>query len=313
MDFVATLTINPAVDLSTSVAEVTPAHKMRCGTGRRDPGGGGINVARVISRLGGRVTALFPAGGMGGQLLCEQLDRENVPRCTVNIAGETREDFTILEANSGKDYRFVLPGPVVQEPEWRACLRLIEELPEKPELIVASGSLPPGVPDDFYARVAMLAKKIGAKLALDTSGTALAAALQEGVYLVKPSLRELEELTRDSFADGEAMVRACAVLIKSGQAENVTLTLGEGGALLTTASGSYSAPALPVKPVSAVGAGDSFFGCMVWSLAQGMGLVEAFRYGMAGGTAAVLNPGTELCHAEDVRRLFGKICISQLS
>ena len=312
MHSVVTLTVNPAIDLCTAVDEILPLHKLRCAAGRRDPGGGGINVARVVRRLGGEVTAVFPVGGPTGQSLCSLVEREKVSTRTVHVAGETREDFTVVENKSGKDYRFILPGPTLHESEWLACLDTVGELPDKPDFIVASGSLPPGVPDDFYARLARLAKQSGAKLVLDTSGPALAAALREGVYLVKPSRRELQELVHEPLSDGAALIRASRALVQDGQAQIVALTLGQDGALLTTSGDAYRAPALPIRALSAVGAGDSFLGCMVWSITQGMGLAEAFRYGMAGGAAAVSNPGTELCHAEDARRLYGKVCVVQL-
>lgn len=312
MQSVATLTINPAIDCCTAVEEIRPHVKLRGMAAWREPGGGGINVARVIRRLGGQVTAVFPVGGSTGQLLRALVEREKVLSRTVDICGDTREDFTIVEKGSGKDYRFVQPGPTLHEAEWRACLDAIDQLPERPDFIVASGSLPPGVPDDFYARLAHLANTSGMKLVLDTSGPALAAALREGVYLVKPSRRELEELVNEQLADGKALIRASRTLVEKGQAEVVALTLGRGGALMMTRDEACRAPALPIRPVSAVGAGDSFLGSMIWSIAQGMGLAEAFRYGMAAGSAAVCHPGTELCQADDIRGLYGKVTVVEL-
>jgi len=192
---ILTVTPNPAIDLSASTQTVTPEHKLRCTDVRRDPGGGGINVARVLTRFGVRCRALYPAGPVLGRLLRQLLDDEGVSSIPVEIAGETRESFTVLEHASGREYRFVLSGPQLQRSEWQACLDAVATLPEAPAWVVASGSLPAGVPDDFFARLARAARARGARMVLDTSGPPLAAALEEGVYLSKPNLRELRELT----------------------------------------------------------------------------------------------------------------------
>ena len=307
MTFVLTLTTNPAIDISASTEHVVPIRKLRCTAMRRDAGGGGINVARVVRRLGSESRAIFPTGGPTGELLLRLVERENVRNIAIKIAEETREDFTILEERSGNQYRFVLPGPALAEHEWRACLGALEQIDKLPPLVVASGSLPPGVPDDFYAEVARTAKARGSKLVLDTSGKPLAAALKESVYLIKPNLRELQELVNAGLADQNAWLEACRQLVKTGRAEVVVLTLGEKGALLVTRELAHRAHAPDMRPISAVGAGDSFVGGMVWSLAAGDNLLEAFRYGVAAGSAAVLNPGTELCHAPDVMRLYEQI------
>lgn len=304
MESIVTLTANPAIDICTAAEEIAPTRKLRCTAARRDAGGGGINVARVARRLGSEVAAIYPAGGATGALLERLVEREGVRSVAIVVAEETREDFTVLEQKSGYQYRFVLPGAPLAEPEWQACLDALKAMVKLPPFVVASGSLPPGVPDDFYARAARIAKAGGAKMILDTSGKALAAALQGGVYLVKPSLRELQELTHAPLSDQAERLSACRGLIESGGAEAVALTLGASGALLVTRDAAHLAPAPPVEPVSAVGAGDSFVGGMVFSLAAGHGIADAFRYGVAAGSAAVLNPGTELCHAGDVRRLY---------
>ena len=311
MPAIVTITPNPAIDISTSVEEVAPVRKLRCLAARRDPGGGGINVARVVQRLGGEVSAIYPAGGSTGQLLHRLVEREGVRGLTIEISEETREDFTVLEEESGKQYRFILPGAPMREGEWRACLEAVREAGAA-RFLVASGSLPPGVPDDFYAHVARIAKEQGSKLVLDTSGPALAVALREGVYFVKPNLRELRELTPAPLADEAAWITASRSLVESKQAQVVALTLGHHGALITTANETLYAAGLDIQPASTVGAGDSFLGAMVHGLAAGMSLVEASRYGVAAGSAALLNPGTELCHAQDVQRLYAQTCVRQL-
>ena len=307
MTDILTLTMNPALDLATSTATVTDTHKLRCSAPLRFPGGGGINVARVLQRLGADCLALYPVGGVQGQQLRQLLDHEQVRSCCVEIAGETRQSFSVLETSSGREYRFVLPGPTLAPAEWQACLDRFSALDAPPRYLVASGSLPPGVPADFYARLARLARARGTRVVLDTSGPALAEALQEGVYLVKPSLRELRQLTGQPLAD-EAQWRAAAQqLVASGQAELVALSLGAQGALLVSAEQSWRAPALAQQVLSATGAGDSFVGAMVWALNREAGLAEAFRYGVAAGSAALLSAGTGLCSKADVERLYAEV------
>jgi 6-phosphofructokinase 2 len=312
MTDIVTLTINPTIDVSTSVDRVSPTRKLRCTEARRDPGGGGINVARVIKRLGGSVSAVYPAGGDTGLLLRHLLDAEGIESLPIAIAEETRIAFTVAEDATHKQYRFVLPGPAIEEKAWRAALDVLGAIKPVPRFIVASGSLPPGVPHDFYATAARIAKQRGARFVLDTSGPALDAALKEGVYLVKPNLRELRELVGASPADDAALVAACRNLVRDRRAEVVALSLGQRGALLVTPSETLRGEAPRVEVVSAVGAGDSFLGAMVWRLAAGGRVEEAFRYGVAAGSAAVLRPGTDLCQPADVKRFFPQVAVKEV-
>jgi 6-phosphofructokinase 2 len=223
------------------------------------------------------------------------------------IAEETREDITVLERLTGRQYRFVLPGPQLTEPEWRACLDAFTSLDQRVRFVIGSGSLPPGVPDEFYGLVAQRLKQAGRKFIVDTSGAPLKTALEVGVYLIKPSLREFRALMDQSLDSHSELIAACRSLVQSGPVEIVALTLGEQGALLVTHDQVLGAPALPIKPVSVVGAGDSFLGAMIWSLASGHSLPTSFRYGMAAGSAALLEPGTELCCWENVERLLDSV------
>lgn len=304
MPNIVTVTINPAIDVSTSVERLEPSAKLRCGPGRRDAGGGGVNVARVVRRLGGDVLAIFPAGGLPGEMLIRLLGAEAVPTIAIPITGETREDFTILERSTGREYRFVLEGPHLSWSEWRACLDAAIKPGDGPAIIVASGSLPPGVPEDFHARLANNARAAGDRMVLDASGPALAGALKEGVYLIKPNLRELKDLTGRPLSSENERLAAAREIIAKGGAELVALTLGEEGALLVAADRAWRAAAMAILPVSSVGAGDSFLGGMVQALAAGQPLEDAFRQGVAAGSAALLSPGTTLCDAKDVRRLL---------
>jgi 6-phosphofructokinase 2 len=282
---------------------VVPTHKLRCGDTLHDAGGGGINVARVITRLGGACTALCPTGGSAGHWLEKRMRDEGLHSVFLPIADETRVSFTVHEHSTGAEFRFVLSGPTLTESEWAACLGAIETLAHLPAVVVASGSLPPGVPTDFYARLAAIVRSRGSRLVLDSSGPALAAGVAAGVYLVKPNLSELRDLTQRPL-DTPAQWRAAAqALVDEGRADVVALTLGEQGALLVTRDGAWGAQALPITVASSVGAGDSFVGALVWALQRGESLPDAFTWAVAAGSAALLTPGTGLCLVDDVERL----------
>ena len=309
---VVTLTMNPAIDAWVSVERVLPFHKLRCSDARRDPGGGGINVARVLKRFGADVTAIYPNGGGLGQLLRRLVDQEGLSGLAVPIANETREDFTVFETSTGSQFRFVLPGPHLAEHEWSACLAMLGRLQGGMRFVVGSGSLPPGVPDDFYGRLAQMAKRVGSKVVIDSAGPPLRAALEAGVYLIKPSLNEFRSLMGEPLETQGDRIRACRSLVERGKVEIVALTLGEQGALLVTRDQVLSAQALAITPVSVVGAGDSFLGGLIWSLASGHPVETALRYAMAAGSAALLAPGTELCLREDIERLVNDVKVQTI-
>lgn len=313
MAVILTLTPNPAIDVATSVERLEPARKLRCSPERRDPGGGGINVARVAHRLGAETFAIYPSGGIVGQLLERLIHGEGVRSVIVSVHGETREDFTVLDETTHQEYRFVLPGPHLSDVEWMKCLKALAAIEVRPDFVCASGGLPPGAPDNFYARVAEIVASWGVRFALDTSGPALRAALHERIHLIKPNLRELADLTGAALDDETARLAACRALIAQGRTEIVALTLGEEGAMLVTATEAWRAGALAIEPVSTVGAGDSFLGALIWALASKMSLEDAFRHGAAAGAAALLAHGTELARAADIRRLLPKVAVEKVA
>lgn len=299
---IATLTVNPAIDLSFETERIFHTHKMRGGQERHDPGGGGINVARVFIRLGGNARCFYLSGGAAGAALDHLLDLHQLVRCRIPIAGETRISTAILEQSSAKEYRFSTSGPLVSRAEWEECLQRLSRA--QGDYIVASGSLPPGVPDDFYDRVARMAAKRGARTILDSSGRGLAGGLSgSGVFLVKPSLGELRALTGEPLEDDRKVAEAAAALVRRGAAKYVAVSMGHDGAMLVSASGTLRLPAIGVEAASSVGAGDSFVAGMVFALSSGRDMADAFRYGLAAGAAAVLTPGTSLAYPADIERL----------
>ncbi len=305
MTMIATLTMNPAIDLSCRVEHVSPNQKLRCRAVRRDPGGGGINVSRAVSELGGSSKAIYPAGGSTGDRLRQLL--EGTPRLdqrSIPVKEPMRENVIVAEERSEQQYRFGMPGAELAESEWRACLSAVGEVDEL-GFLVASGSLPPGVPSDFYARVANQANEIGVRLILDTRGEPLRRAVRDGVYLLKPNLRELAEMfEEDGQIEGEDHQEELVQrILDNGWSDVVVLSLGASGVLLASRDGKQRlrSPTVPIR--SRVGAGDSMVAGIVHALATGKSIAEAVRLGVAAGAAAVTTPGTQLCRREDVERL----------
>jgi 6-phosphofructokinase 2 len=310
MSRIVTLTLNPALDVFTSTGRIVESHKLRCEAPRFDPGGGGINVARAARRLGAGTLAVFPAGGATGEHLHALLQGEQVPCRRIAIAGETRESFSVKEASSGREFRFVLPGPTLSAAELQACITACAEEAGEGDWLVASGSLPPGAAPDVYARLAAATQ---AQLAVDTSGGALVAALAQGVALVKPSLRELRELTGEALPAQADWLAACRALVVRGQARMVALSLGAQGAMLVTRECALRAPGLPVPVASSIGAGDSFLAGLLVALQGTTDLREAFATAIAAGAAALLEPGTALCRPEAVARLREQVVVSDVA
>lgn len=303
MTRIVTLTVNPALDLTVGVDRLVADHKMRTGDPLVAPGGGGVNVARAAHRLGADVLAVLTSGGPSGERHRTLLQAEGVPTRVIPIADETRENIAIDEAESGAQYRLVLPGPELGEPEWRDCLDAVAAEIGPGDVVVGSGSLPPGVPDDLYARLARRARASGATVVVDASGPALAAALDEGVDLVKPSRRELEEHVGRALATEADQEEAAAELVAAGRARSVALSLGADGAVLVTPDGTVRGAAIAVPRRSTIGAGDSFLAALVVRIAAGDPPAAALDWALAAGAAATLRAGTELCEPEDVERL----------
>jgi 6-phosphofructokinase 2 len=302
---IVTLTLNPTIDGSASTDIVQPLRKIRTSDERYHPGGGGINVARVIGELGGKAHALYLAGGATGAILDDLLRMSGIETQRITIKGYTRIAHTVFERSSGQEFRFVPEGPAVSAEEWDQCLAALETLDF--DYVVASGSLPRAMPASAFARVVDIADRKNARVVLDTSGPALRHTLEKGVFLIKPNLRELEELTGYELPNTAVQVSAARILIAANVAQIVALTLGSDGALLVSNDETWSAEVPPVIARSAVGAGDSFVGGATLALAQGKSLRVALASGVAAGTAAVLAPGGGLSQRDDIERLYAEL------
>ena len=202
------------------------------------------------------------------------LEQEGVAHHPVAISGLTRESLAVEELEGGKQFRFIVPGPELSRSDQERCLDQLTAAASGAQCIVASGSLPPAVPDEFSRRVGELAWLQSKRFVLDTSGAALKR-VGPGIYLLKPSLRELADLTEREIRTPHDEERAARQLVEQGRSEIVIVSLGAEGALLATANGCERFAAIPVKARSTVGAGDSMLAGVVLGLSRGLPLRDA--------------------------------------
>ena len=299
---IVTLTVSPALDKTTHFAGLVPEQKIRCQEPTYDAGGGGINVSKAIARLGGESLAVFTSGGSAGIKIKELLDKESIQYKTIETQSWTRESFVAVDDNTNSQYRFSFPGTPITPFEKDKIIQIIEGI--KSSFLVISGSLNEDLPLNFYQQIADLAIKSGSKIIVDTSGDALKKVLETGVYLIKPNVGELAKLIGVEKLETEEVKAAARQIISKGGAEIVVVSLGPQGAVLVTKDFYDFVPAPNVLKKSTVGAGDSMVGAMVWALSQNKSLKEVIRWGVACGSAATMNEGTQLFKLDDAKRLF---------
>lgn len=309
---IVTLTMNPALDVSTDVDRVTPGEKLRCGPTVLDPGGGGINVSRVVHRLGGQTEAIYLAGGIIGASYAELVAAEGFPAHRVAIVGTTRESFTVSETSTGEQYRFVLTGPSLTDGEVTSAIEAVTSRVAEGDWLVASGSLPPGVPLDFYGDLADTLRALGVKVVVDTVEPWLSPAAGRGLFLLKPSRHEVEDFLGEALPTLADQVRGAREMRQRTGAWQVAMSLGSEGAVLDTAEGTWRATVPRVDAVSTVGAGDSFLGGLLVGFQAGESAERALARAVAAGTATAMTPATKLCDPAEVERLLGLVETSTL-
>lgn len=308
MKKIVTLTINPAIDKSTTVAGITPYTKLRCTAPAFEAGGGGINISKVIHELGETSTCMYLAGGPTGDFINKILKEAKIKQRIVPISGWTRENLAVMDTTNNQQYRFGMPGPDVTEDECQKTLNQLDRLLIAGDFLVASGSLSPHMPNDFYAKVATLTKSKKVKFVLDSSGEAFIQGAKEDVLLLKPNLSELSLLCGvDAISFAELEERAQKFL-KNNPCEVMIVSLGSQGALMATKNQVEYIAAPIVLQKSTIGAGDSMVAGMVMALYQGKSFSDMAKYGVACGTAATMTPGSQLCKKKDVEALYKWIC-----
>ncbi len=306
MKNILTLTMNPSIDTNTKVEHVVANKKLRCEEASHEPGGGGLNVSRAIKILGGDSTAIYTKGGWYGEMLSGLLDKEGINQRPYETQNSTRENFAVYEEVSSNQFRFAVPGPELRREEWEGIIETVSNFDPEPDYLLASGSLPRGVPDDFYFTLAKTLKNSKTKFILDSSGAALKKSVVNDIFLIKPNMAELKSLAGRDIISEDGQENAAHLLLESG-INVVVVSLGSAGALLVTKEATERLRAPNVRIRSRIGAGDSMLGGTVLGLAKDMNLKEAVLYGIAAGSSAVMTEGTQLCTKKETEELFEKL------
>lgn len=303
---IITLTVNPALDVYTTIDKLEAEKKLRCTAPTKDPGGGGVNVSRVLKRLGTEAKTIYTRGGYTGQIFGQLLADEEIDQDPLEVKNDLRQNFAASETSTGNLFRLGFPGAQLEEQEYKDLLEKIRKAPQS-EFLVASGSLPPGAPKDYYSQVAAIARERNMKFIADTSGEALAAVLKEGAYLIKPNSEELEDLVGKKASNTEEKKQLLKEALEKFPVEVIVLSLGPDGAIMATKDEIKRLPAPKVEFISSIGAGDSMVAGIVCSLSRGNSIEESVLFGIACGSATIKSPGTELLTKEDVEELYGKL------
>jgi 6-phosphofructokinase 2 len=310
---ILTLTLNPALDMSTEVPSLVPDQKLRCTEPLLDPGGGGLNVSRAVAALGGESLALVALGGLTGDRLAGLIRQEGVPFLALTAPGETRQSLTVTAADTGQQFRFMLPGPQWSDADQERVFLLLRASARAGALGVISGSQPPGVPVDFPARLAR--SMPGLHVVLDTSGPALRQAVSHpipGLYVLRMDGEEAEEMAGHPLTTRTQSADFATSLVRRGVAQRVIVARGADGSVLAEADQRLFVKAAKVQVKSKVGAGDSFVAGFVLGLARGQSAAEALALGSAAASAAVMTDATQLCRAADVMRLLPQCVVSDV-
>jgi 1-phosphofructokinase family hexose kinase len=301
-----TLTLNPAVDRELTVPAMEFDSVLRASESRVDFGGKGFNVSRLLKSMGASSTAIGFLGGRAGELLQDGLQNLGIGTDFVWVPGETRTNVSIVTQSHDHYIKVNEKGPLVEAAKQKELLDKIDSLAKRGDWWVLAGSLPPGVADDFYARIVNVLNKHESQAILDTSGESLGLGSAEKPYLVKPNTEEAHALTGLPI-DTPAQIAAAAAEIRKMGAQNVVVSMGKAGALLQTTEETWLTHSPRIKEKNPIGAGDSMVGGLVWALTQGITLKESLGWGVASGAATASMSGTEVGSRPLIEELFSQV------
>lgn len=301
---IITLTVNPALDKSAKIASLIPEQKLKCHTIQYQPGGGGINISRMLIRLGKETTCVVTSGGDTGKYITELLKKESINPKVIPVKAWTRENLSIVDAKTGFQYRFGMPGNELRETELNSIKNLLKELLNSQDILVLSGSLTEKMPTDYYAQLIKYLADKNIKIIIDTSGPALKEALKENVYLMKPNQRELAQLAGKEFLSSAEQESFAMELIKSRKAEYVVVSLGARGAFIASSEGIFYKSTPSVKVKSTIGAGDSLVAGLIYGIQQGFSSENMLKWGVICGVATTMSEGTGLATKENIDKVL---------
>ncbi len=309
---VITVTLNPAIDKTVKLSHFKTGSVNRIKEVRKDAGGKGINVSKVVAELGGKTEAMGFLAGSSGQFIVNSLDKLDIEHSFTWINGETRTNLKMIDISIEEETEINEPGCRVSSDNLNQLKkRLLIEVKDS-QFVVLTGSLPQGVSQNIYAELITEVKNKGGKVVLDTSGQPFIEGVKAKPYLVKPNIHELEKIVNRSLERIDEVIRAGEEIRQRG-VEIVIVSLGSEGSIAISKSGVLRVTPPKMEVESTVGAGDTLVGALTLKLSQGINLKEAICFATAASANSVTKAGTQLCNKEEVNKLLDDIIIEELN
>jgi 1-phosphofructokinase family hexose kinase len=306
-----TVTLNPTLDITYTLDEITFEEPVRASQVLKNPGGKGINVSIALHSMGIHSIVVGLIGGFTGKEVLALLEDEGLDLRFKEIENETRTNVVILGEKDGNELAIRSAGPMVIEKKTELISRFILDIVQPPGLLVLSGSLPPGMRDDIYASLITYGKSRGMKTILDSHDKPLSMGIEAGPYLIKPNIEELGDLASREFAGTDLIIEYCRGLIEKG-VEIVAISLGGDGALIVTQKEAWRGMVPSIEGEHTIGAGDSMVAGLIMGIVQDKPLEELFKIGLACGLSAVMNEGPGLCEPETFNEALSLIKIERI-
>ncbi|MEP6714707.1 MAG: hexose kinase [Terriglobia bacterium] len=308
---IVALTMNPAIDRTIAVDRLAFDDRAYILSSKDSPGGRGINASCVIHSFGGKALSIIPAGGERGSRFEHYMQDCGFAVSTVPIRNDIRLNLTITDRH-GLTIKLNEIGPRLDRGEISSIEGTVESQLARASWLMLCGSLPPGVPSDFYAQLITRAKKKGVRTLLDTDGEALSHGIEAHPTLVKPNQQEAERLLNTVLLTRSHSI-AAARRIQSLGAESVVLSLASRGAIGVAGDLAWEAVPPRVDAISPIGAGDALAAALVWSFEQNPEFAEALRWGVAAGTASAKLPGMNFASLEQSREVYEEVEVRQIT
>jgi 1-phosphofructokinase len=307
---IITVTLNPALDKTINLDSLNVGGLNRVTGIRVDPGGKGINVAKVLNHFGEQTIAVGFAGGHTGNQLLRYLDDISIKQRFIDTVGETRTNIKIVDIASKITTEINERGADISEEEQSQFMELMDSLLNTASVLVLGGSISPGVSPDIYRTLSEMAELKGVRTILDADGDALVHGLKARPYAIKPNIHELEEMTNKRLSSDDEIVQACREIINQG-IKLVVVSMGGEGSIFITSDEVIRARPFPIVPQSTVGAGDSMVAAITSSLIHGRSLEDTARWATASGSITASLSGTEVCSKDEVEQHLNLVHIEK--
>ena len=311
MSSIYTVTLNPALDKTVRIPNFAVDQVNRVTWLRQDAGGKGINVSKVIAKLGGESTAIAVLAGQTGQWIANALGENNIKVQAIAVPGETRTNLKVVDAESGTNTDINEPGPEVTDSVLEQALVDVISKTSAGDIVVLSGSLPRGASVDTYGHWTSTLRNAGLKVYLDADGAALSAGLEQKPHFTKPNDHELSAMLNRELTNVDEIAAAASEIV-AGDIDTVCVSMGGNGAVYATANEVWYASPVKVKVGSTVGAGDSVVAAFAFADARGLSTEDALRLAMATGAANVMESGTHAAERSIVDSLIEKVQLTRL-